>query len=125
MMNPISFAATSNKDIMYWHQAMRSHDANDFKKAAIKEFDYHCIKNHWVMLERSQVPKGKNVLPVVQAMRRQRNLLTGEILKYKARLKLHGGKQIYGQDYFETYYPVATWIVIIFVKILCLILGWR
>ena len=124
-MNPISFAATSTKDTMYWHQAMKSPDANEFKKSAIKEFDDHCINNYWVMIERSQFPKGKNVLPLVWTMIRKRNVLTGEILKYKARLNLHEGKQIYGQDFFETYSPVATWIVIRFIMNLCLIVGWK
>ena len=58
-------------------------------------------------------------------MRRKCNLLTGEILKYNARLNLiNGEKHIYGQDYFETYSPVETYIVIRFVMILCLILRW-
>ena len=125
MQNPISFVATSNKDTMYWHQAMKQHDAEEFRKAAIKEFDDHCERKHWILIERSQVPKDKNVLPSVWAMKRKRDILTGKITKYKARLNVHGGKQIHGQDYFETYSPVATWIVIRFVMILCLMLGWK
>ena len=125
MHNPISFVAISNNDTMYWHQAMKQPDAEEFKKAAIKEFDDHCQRKHWILIDRSQVPHGKNVLPSVWAMKRKRDILTGKIIKYKARLNVHGGKQIYGQDYFETYSPVATWIVIRFVMILCLMLAWK
>ena len=78
-----------------------------------------------MIVERSQVPKGKNILPAVWAMRRKRDLITNKILKYKARLNVHGGKQIYGLDYFETYSPVATWIVIRFIMILSIILKWN
>ena len=35
MQDPISFVATSNKDTMYWHQAMKQPDASEFRKAAI------------------------------------------------------------------------------------------
>ena len=125
MKDPVSFVATSNKDTMYWHQAMKQSDANEFRQAAIKEFNDHYERKHWVLIERSQVPKGKNVLPAVWSMKRKRDILTGKIIKYKARLNVHGGKQIQGQDYFETYSPVATWIVIRFLMILCLMLGWK
>ena len=45
-------------------------------------------------------------------MRRKRNLTTNEITKYKSRLNLHGGKQVYGMNYFGTYAPVVTWFAI-------------
>ena len=97
---------------MYWHQAMKQPDASEFRKAVIQEFNDHCERKHRVLLERSQVPKGKNILPAVWAMKRKRDILTGKITKYKARLNVHGGKQIQGRDYFETYSPVATWVAI-------------
>jgi hypothetical protein len=31
------------------------------------------------------------------------------VKKHKAQLNLHGGKQVYGMNYFETYAPVVTW----------------
>ena len=83
------------------------------------------MNKHWVIIEKSQVPKGKNILPAVWAMRRKRDLITGKILKYKARFNVHGGKQIYGLDYFETYSPVATWVVIRFILILSITLKWN
>jgi hypothetical protein len=38
-------------------------------------------------------------------MQRKRDLTTNEIKLHKARLNLHGRKQIYGMNYFETYAP--------------------
>ena len=41
-------------------------------------------------------------------MRRKRNLTSGEIVKHKARLNLHGGMQEYGVNYYETHAQVVT-----------------
>ena len=60
-------------------------------------------KKHLVLIKRTQVPKGKNVLPAVWAMKQKRDILTGKKTKYKARLNVHGGKQIHGQDYFDIF----------------------
>ena len=45
-------------------------------------------------------------------MRRKRNPTSGEIVKHKARLNLHGGIQKYGVNYYETRDPVVTWFAI-------------
>ncbi len=45
-------------------------------------------------------------------MQRKHNLITNEITKHKARLNLHGGKQAYGMNYYETYTPVVTWFAV-------------
>jgi hypothetical protein len=37
----IAFAATSDPDIMYWHQASQEPDRVDFLKAAVKEVESH------------------------------------------------------------------------------------
>jgi hypothetical protein len=42
----------------------------------------------------------------------------------KARLNLHGGRQIYGINYFETYAPVVTWFTIRLVIIFGIIFYW-
>ena len=65
MHNPTSFVATSNNDTLYWHQAMKQPDAEEFKKAAIKDFDDHWQRKNYILIDRSQVPRCKNVLPSV------------------------------------------------------------
>jgi len=57
-------------------------------------------------------------------MRRKRDLTTNEIKSHKARLNLHGGKQIYGMNYFETYAPVVTWFAIRLMIIFGIIFCW-
>jgi hypothetical protein len=43
---------------------------------------------------------------------------------HKARLNLHGGKQVYGMNYFETYAPVVTWFAIRLMIIFGIIFCW-
>jgi hypothetical protein len=45
-------------------------------------------------------------------MRSKCDLTTNKVIKHKARLNLHGEKQVYGMNYFETYAPVLTWFTI-------------
>jgi hypothetical protein len=41
-------------------------------------------------------------------MQCKQDLTTGRVTKHKARLNLHGGKQEFGTNYYETYAPVGT-----------------
>jgi hypothetical protein len=45
-------------------------------------------------------------------MKRKRDILTRKVLKYKARLNVHGGKQEYAVNFFKTYSPVVTWAAV-------------
>jgi hypothetical protein len=57
-------------------------------------------------------------------MQRKRDLTTKKVIKHKARLNLHGGKQVYGMNYFETYAPVVSWFVIRLMIIFGIIFCW-
>ena len=112
MRHPIAFHAEMMGDIMYYHQAMKQDDANEFVNAIVKEVNGHVDNEHWKLIKRHEVPEDQEVIPSVWSMRRKRNLTTNEITKYKARLNVHGGKQTYGINYYETYAPVVTWFAI-------------
>jgi len=58
---------------------------------------------------RSSVPEGAPVLPSVWAMKQKQRIVTREVYKWKARLNIDGSKQVPGQDYRQTYAPVASW----------------
>jgi hypothetical protein len=51
------------------------------------------------------------------------DFITKKFIKHNARLDLHGGKQVYVMNYFETYAPVVTWftirLMIVFAIIFC------
>jgi hypothetical protein len=57
-------------------------------------------------------------------MRRKRDLTTNDVKSHKACLNLHGGKQIYGMNYYETYAPVVTWFAIRLVIIFGIMFCW-
>ena len=124
MRNPIAFHAEMVGDIMYYHQAMRQPDSEEFKKAVVKEINGHVDNGNWELIKRSEVPEDHETVPSVWAMRRKRDLTTNEVKKYKARLNVHGGKQTYGVNYFETYAPVVTWFAIRLMIVFGIIFGW-
>ena len=83
------------------------------------------VKNkHWELVRRDQVPPDTDILPAIWTMHRKQNLITDKIKCHKARLNIHGGKQVYGTNYYETYASVITWFAIRFMIILVIILGW-
>ena len=123
----ISLASSAHKgdpDVMYYHEAMAAPDRKEFVQAAKAELESHFTRKHWKLQKKKTLPKGTKLLPTVWAMRRKRRILTGEIYKYKARLNVHGGKQVHGENYWETHSPVVTWTSIRIGLILSLIHGW-
>lgn len=124
MRHPIAFMAEMVGDIMYYHQAIRQPDAVKFEEAIIKEVNGHVDNESWVLIPREEVPPGQEVVPSVWSMRRKRDLTTGEVTKYKARLNLHGGKQTFGVNYFNTWSPVVGWFSVRLLICLAMIQGW-
>ena len=57
-------------------------------------------------------------------MRRKRDIVFRRVFKWKARLNLHGGKQIKGLDYWETYAPVASWPSIRLIMFIAVLNSW-
>jgi Reverse transcriptase (RNA-dependent DNA polymerase) len=123
--SPIGMMASSDPDTMYYHEILRQPDKKQFFEAMEKEITDHNRKKHWRLVRRSKVPQGKRVLPSVWAMRRKRDLRTGEIIKWKSRLNVDGSKQIQGQDYEQTYSPVAMWPTVRIVVIIPVLRGWK
>jgi Reverse transcriptase (RNA-dependent DNA polymerase)/GAG-pre-integrase domain len=123
--HPMAFAASSDPDIMYLDEALKAPDRAEFIRAMQKEVQAHTSNNNWRIIPRSRVPHGQTVLPAVWAMRRKRNIQTQEVYKWKARLNVHGGKQIKGLNYWETYAPVASWASIRLVMNLAAFLKWE
>jgi hypothetical protein len=112
MRHPVAFLAKMCGDVMYFAQAIRQSDGQQFVEAIIKEVNGHVDNQNWRLIKRKEVPDGKPIQQSVWAMRRKHNLTTGEVIKYKARLNLHGGMQEYGVNYYDTHAPVLTWFAI-------------
>jgi Reverse transcriptase (RNA-dependent DNA polymerase)/GAG-pre-integrase domain len=124
-IHPVAYAASSDPDVMYLHQAMAAPDRAEFVKAMEKEVSSHTSNSNWKIIERKHVPPGHKVLPAVWAMRRKRDIETRQVYKWKARLNIHGGKQEKGVNYWDTYAPVASWSSIRIVLIMAQINNWK
>jgi hypothetical protein len=78
---------------MYLHQALRAPDRKEFVKAMEREVQAHVKSEIWEIVSRVDITSDRKVLPSVWAMRRKRDKATREVVKWKARLNVHGGKQ--------------------------------
>lgn len=96
---------TSNECYTY-SQAMKQHDWPEFIKAMQKEVADHEERKHWKLVPTSTIPKGVKRIKAIWSFRRKRDP-QGVLLKHKARLCCHGGMQVHGQNYWETYSPVV------------------
>ena len=124
MFDPIAFKTTSNPDDMYYHQALKEPDKDQFLQAIVKEINDHIEGNHWQLIPKSEVPNGTKILDTVWAMKRKRDIKTREIYKYKARLNIHGGQQEYDIHYTDTYSPVVSWFSVRLLLILAKLNGY-
>ncbi len=124
MRNPIAFHAKMMGDVMYFQQALQQPDAEHFIKAVIKEVNGHIDNNHWALVKQDRVPDDVQIVPSIWSMRRKRDLTANEIKSHKACLNLHGGKQVYGMNYFKTYAPVVMWFAIRLMIVFGIIFCW-
>ena len=124
MRHPIAFDSEMLGNTMHLHQALCQPDSHQFVDSVIKEINGHVDRKHWEVTPRADVPEDTDVLPSVWAVRRKRNLTTGEITKHKARLNLHGGKQEFGMTYYDTYAPVVTWFAIRLMIVFGILFSW-
>jgi hypothetical protein len=103
----------------------RETKSNSCKQAVIKEVNDHIENKNWELIPRDKVPKGTTILPSVWSMKRKRDIKTQQVYKHKARLNVHGGKQVYGENYFETFTPVVTWFSIRLLLVLSILNKWH
>ncbi len=109
---------------MYFQQALNQPDAEQFVHTVVKEVNGHIKNNHWALVTHDTVPDDAQIVPSVWSMQCKWDLTTNKFKSYKARLNLHGGKQVFGMNYFETYVPVVTWFAIRLMIIFGIIFSW-
>ena len=110
---------------MHLSQALREPDADKFRDEMQKELHDHASRGHWTIVLRSSLPSHTTVLPAVWSMRRKQRIDTRKVYRWKARLTIHGGRQTYGVNYWETYSPVVRWSSIRLILILTLKYHWK
>jgi hypothetical protein len=124
MKNPIAFHAKMMSDIMYYHQALKQSDASQYVDAVTKEINGHVYNKHWRLAKQDTIPEDVQIVPSVWSLQRKRDLTTNKITKHKARLNLHGGKQVYGMNYYKTYASVVTWFAIRLMIVFGILFQW-
>jgi hypothetical protein len=77
-----------------------------------------------MLQKQSKVPKDVQIVPSVWSLQRKCDLTMNKVKSNKARLNLHGRKQVYGMNYFETYTPIVTWFAIRLMIIFGIIFCW-
>ena len=117
--------AHSDPDTMYHHEAMRQPDKQKFKEDMDKERQDQCDNGNFEIIPMKDIPDEAIILPAVWQMRRKRDVKTGTIRKYKARLNIDGSRMKKGRDYDLTYAPVATWNAIRLVLTMVILNKWH
>jgi hypothetical protein len=92
--------------VLHYGGMLKADDHPNFVTAMQDEMSG--LKEMLQVVPRSSLPHGIKPLPAVWAFK-IKHLPDWTILKYKARLNVHGGKQKHGVNYWETYAPVVNW----------------
>jgi hypothetical protein len=85
-----AFKTHSDPDTMYMHQAMRQPYKDNFVTAMKEEIHSQVEGGVYSIIHESERPTEATLLPSVWQMRRKRNVITGDIKMYKARLNIDG-----------------------------------
>ncbi len=112
-------AEASKADNPNWKQAMSGPFADEFWKAAVKE--YHTLEgmDAWEIVDQ---PLCAKILDIIQAYKIER-FSYGLIKGFKGCICARGGQQEKGVDFFETCAPVVQWTTICLKLILGVLLG--
>ena len=125
LSNPIAFVASADPDIMYYHQAMREPDHEQFQRSVLKEIQDHKTNQHWEVIPKQDMPPNNKLLDMVWAMCRKRRIDTRHVYKWKACLNIHGGQQEHRVNFWETYAPVVSWQTLRLFFIHSILKGWH
>ena len=56
LSNLIAFATSADPDIMYYHQAMKEPDHEQFRRSVLKEIRDHETNQHWKVIPKQSIP---------------------------------------------------------------------
>ena len=119
------YKATTNRDTMYYHEAVQEPDKDYFKTAMHKEVNDQFDNGSFTVVPRDSVPGGSKIHHTVWQLKRKQQLATGQIKKHKARLNLDGSTVVKGKGYDHTYAPVSKWSSIRLLLTLKILHSWK
>jgi hypothetical protein len=114
--------AADTKDTLHYGEMLQASDRPKFvaaiqqEMAGLTDILDPCL--------RSELPPGVKALPAIWAFKRKR-LPDWTISKWKARLNVHGGRQVHGVNFWDTYTPVVKWSTVRLVLTLSLLNGFK
>ena len=107
-----SFMLQKCSDTLYLHQALREPGSNKLIKAMQKEVQDQSQSGHWTIVTK-EFSSRKTYHPLMCMVYEAQMLpLQSRSQQRKARLILDKSCQVKGRDYWDTYTPVASWLVI-------------
>ena len=118
-------ASRADPDTMHYRQARGAPDWSKFETAMQEEVESQMADGNYSIVKRTDIPEGSKVLPAVWAMKRKRDLRTGEVKKWKARLNIDGSRMEQGIHYDQTYAPVAAWSAIRLILAIAATFNWH
>jgi len=116
--------AAANEDTLHYGQMRQAPDRDKFEEDMRREVADLLASGSVTIVRRASMPADSKAVPAIWSFRRKR-APDWSILKWKARLCPHGGKQIEGINFWETYAPVVTWSTTRLILILSLITGMK
>ncbi len=116
-----AFAAAS-EDTLHYGQMRKDPDRAKFELDMQREVSDLLSSDSVKIVERSAMPKASKPVPAIWSFRRKR-APDWTITKWKARLCPHGGKQVEGIDFWETYALVIAWSTVRLILILSMVTG--
>ncbi len=104
--HPLAFSATlADNEVFHYGQAMKQPDRASFITAMVKEVENLTNAGVWELKRKSEIGTS-TLVNAIWSFKRKR-APDGTIIKHKARLCAHGGMQIEGEHFWETYSPVV------------------
>ena len=118
-----AFAAASD-DTLHYGQMRRDPDRSLFEMDMQREVNDLVASGSVSIVRRETLPAQTKVIAAIWSFRRKR-APDWTVTKWKARLCPHGGQQVEGINFWETYAPVVTWSTVRLILILSLISGMK
>jgi len=123
MLQPFAFAAVDD-DTLHYGQMHKAPDREKFEQDMQRKIKDLLASQSITIVCRSSMPKDSKAVPAIWSFRRK-HAPDWSIVKWKAILCLHGGKQVEGINFWATYEPVVTWSTTRLILILSLITGMK
>jgi len=107
-ISPLAHLAAGDNDTLNFGQMLKAEDRTQFELGMQKEMDALVANDIFEIVPKRILDAGARVVSAIWSFKRKR-LPDWTVSKYRARVCPHGGQQIQGINFWETYAPVVQW----------------